>query len=426
MQLVRKPAALEHRQFRLLFVGQSVSAFGDSLVPVALSFAVLELTGSASDLGLVLAARLVPQVLLLLAGGVWADRLPRQRVMLAADALRGLAQAVVAVLLLTGEARVWQLAVLAALFGVGDAFFGPASTAVVPQTVPVSELQSANALRSLSRNVAWTAGPAISGAIVATAGTGWAFVIDAASFAASGAFLAAMRVPPIRERGQAPDFLGELRAGWAELRSRTWLWASVLEFSLWNAAVACAWVLGPLVASRSLNGASSWGLISACGGAGSVLGSVTALRLRPRRPLLALNLGCLGACLLPFSLVGPEATGVVAAAALLCLGSIAFANAVWEATLQRHVSPQALSRVSSYDLMGSLVLYPIGMVVAGPAAAAVGVGETLVVVGCVLAGTTLLAVSVPSIRRLGGGEENGARLLPAEGGLEPPSSSVTG
>lgn len=417
---MRKPAALEHRQFRLLFAGQAVSAFGDSLVPVALSFAVLGLTGSASDLGFVLAARLVPQVLLLLAGGVWADRLPRQRVMLAADALRGLVQAAIAALLLTGEARLWHLAVLAALFGVGDAFFTPASTAIVPQTVPAAELQGANALRGLVRNIAWTAGPAFSGAIVAVADTGVAFAIDAASFAIGGAFLAAMRVPAARGDHAAPGFFTELRAGFGELRARTWLWASVVEFAVWNLAIASVFVLGPLVAARSLGGASSWGAISACGGAGSIVGALLALRLHPGKPLRALNLGCLAAGLLPLSLVRPEPTAAIAAAALACFAAIAFANAVWEATLQHRVPQDRLSRVSSFDYLGSLVLYPVGMAVAGPVAAAIGVGETLMLAGCLLAGTTLAALSVPSVRGLRGEDEPADRPLLGAQGLEPP------
>jgi MFS family permease len=419
MQLVRKPAALEHRQFRLLFAAQTVSAIGDSLVPVALAFAVLGLTGLASDLGFVLAAGLVPRVLLVLAGGVWADRLPRQRVMLSADLLRGLTQTVLAIVLLTGEARVWHLLVLSALFGVGDAFFAPASTGLVPETVPASELQSANALRSLASHLSWTIGPGVSGAIVATAGAGWVFAIDAVTFAVSAAFLALMRVPSARAAAERRAFLAELRDGWSVLRSRTWLWASVLEFSVWNLAIAFVWVLGPLVAARSLHGASSWGLIATCGGLGSILGALVALRLRPRRPLLLLNVGCMGCCLLPFSLIAPQATAVIAATAVLCFGALAFANAVWESTLQRGVPRDALSRVSSYDWLGSLALYPLGMAIAGPVSDAIGVGPTLVVVGSVLASVAAAAVLVPSIRRLEAGAAPPAPTAPSSAGVPP-------
>ena len=195
MRLGGRLGALEERQFRLLWAGQAVSAFGDGLYPVALAFAVLQLTGSPGDLGLVFMAVLIPRIVLMLGGGVWADRLPRQQVMLAADLLRAAMQALTAVFLLTGGDALWPLLVLSALYGAGDAFFSPAVTGLVPETVQPGRLQQANALISLTRNAFWLAGPAVAGALVATAGPGWAFVGDAATFAVSAAFLARMRLP---------------------------------------------------------------------------------------------------------------------------------------------------------------------------------------------------------------------------------------
>src|SRR5665213_843991 len=184
---------LRNAQFRLLFAGRAISSLGDRVVPLALSFAVLDLTGSVTDLGIVFAAQTIPLVLFVLIGGVWADRLPRQFMMLASDGVRALAQGLSAVLLLSGSAHIWELAVLQAVYGAAEAFFGPASVAIVPQTVDERDLQPANALLGLSGNLADVLGPALAGVIVATAGPGWGLATDAATFVASAAFLALMR-----------------------------------------------------------------------------------------------------------------------------------------------------------------------------------------------------------------------------------------
>jgi MFS family permease len=251
--------ALGEPRFRLLWFGQTVSGFGDRLVPVALVFGVLEVTGSATDVGLVLGAGLVPRVVFVLAGGVWADRLPRQLVMLGADVIRGGAQAVLAVVLLSGTARLWQLLLLSAVYGAANAFFRPASTAVVPHTVSVDRLQQANALMGLSRSGVGIVGPAIAGVLVATIGAGWVFVVDSATFAVSALTLALLGLSAPRARGAREPFLKELRDGWREVAARQWLWVSILYFSISNVALGPLFVLGPVVAKASLGGASAWG-----------------------------------------------------------------------------------------------------------------------------------------------------------------------
>ena len=210
MRLTSRLGALQERQFRLLWAGQAVSAFGDGLYPVALAFAVVELTGEPEDLGLVFMAVLIPRVVLVLAGGVWADRLPRQRVMLGADVLRCVMQALTAAFLFSGRTELWPLIVLSALYGAGDAFFQPAVTGLVPETVRPDRIQQANALLSMTRNGCWLAGPVVAGVVVSTASPGWAFAVDAGTFAVSAAFLAAMRLPRVARmdpkplRGRAP------------------------------------------------------------------------------------------------------------------------------------------------------------------------------------------------------------------------------
>jgi len=288
---------LKETAFALLFAGRAISSLGDRLVPVALAFAVLDLTGSVTDLGIVLGAQSVPLVVFVLLGGVWADRLPRQWVMLASDGVRAVAQGASAALLLSGSAHVWEIAALQALYGAGEAFFVPASTAVVPQTVSSSNLQQANALLGLSGNVATVLGPALAGVIVATAGPGWGLAADAATFVASAAFLSFIRVGPIVATARTAA-LAELRAGWRAFRSRAWLWISVLYFTLFVAFVLSPLqVLGPQVARSSLGGPGAWAAISTALGLGALLGGVLGMRWRPRHPLRA--------AFLAFLLAGP-------------------------------------------------------------------------------------------------------------------------
>jgi MFS family permease len=394
---------LKERDFRLLWLGQATSAFGSSLVPVALAFAVIDLTDSAAALGLILSVGLVSRVGLLLFGGVLADRVPRQRVMLASDALRAVTQGLVAVLLLSGQARVWHLLVLFALFGAADAFFSPASTGLVPETVSPGRLQQANALSSLSRSATWVAGPALAGLIVAGAGPGWAFAIDAGTFVVSSLSLALLRLPRVVVSPRA-GFLADLRGGWRELTARAWVWTTIARFSVSNLAIAPLFVLGPFVAQRSLGGAAAWGLIATCGGIGAVLGDAAALRLRPRRPLVAGGLAVSLAALEPAFLARPFPAAAVAAAAALGFGGMTFSNALWFTALQQRIPREALSRVSSYDWLGSLVFQPAGYALAGPAAAAIGTSATLLASAAVQASACIGVALTPAVRGLRAGE----------------------
>jgi MFS family permease len=400
----RRPASrlgpLDELQFRRLWLGQAVSAFGDGIAPVALAFAVIELNGSASALGLVFVAMLVPRLTLVLPGGVWADRLPRQRVMLAADAVRCLTQGLIAVALVTGTARLWQLVALSALYGAADAFFSPAVTGLVPETVRPDRLQQANALLGLTRSATLALGPAVGGALVATAGPGWAFAADSATFAVSAWFLARLRLPGTPWPERRSRFRDDLRAGWREVTARTWVWASIAYFAVSNLAFAAVFVLGPFVADESLGGAESWGLIVSCGGVGSVLGGLVALRLRPRRPLMVGFLAMALCALEPTLLARPASAAAIAVAAALGLGAIAFGNALWFTALQERIPREAISRVSSYDWLGTIAFKPVGYALVGPLVAALGMSSTLTLAAAVLAASSLAIAAVPGVRRL--------------------------
>jgi MFS family permease len=364
---------------------------------VALAFAVVGLTGSAADLGYVFMAVLIPRVVLVLGGGVWADRLPRHRVMLGADVLRCAMQALTAAYLFGGREALWPLLLLSALYGAGDAFFQPAITGLVPQTVRSERIQQANALLSLTRSSVWLAGPAVAGIVVATAGPGWAFAVDSASFAVSAAFLALMRVPR-GPRTESASFVAELRSGWREVKSRAWVWTSIAYFAIWNVALGPLFVLGPFVATRALGGASSWGVIVSCAGVGSLVGAAAALRLKPRRPL-ATGFLCFGLVALePALLARPFPTAVVAASAAVGFAGSAFGSALWYTALQERIPPGSISRVSAYDWLGSLVFKPAGYAFVGTLLAAVGPRPILLGSAAVLAAASLVVSSLGAIR----------------------------
>jgi MFS family permease len=399
VSLPRSLLALEERPFRLLWLGQTSSALGDSLIAVALAFAVLELTNSAAKLGLVLAVFFVFRVGLMLVGGVWADRLPRRSVMIGCDWIRAVAQASAAFALITDTAELWMLLLLAAVMGASSAFFGPASTGLVPETVSPARLQQANALIGISKSTTNIFGPVLSGVLVATFGPGWVFAIDASSFVVSAVFVTSMRLPATRVAPRQ-RFVEDLAVGWKEVVSRSWLWISFASFALQNGAVASFFVLGPAIARDELGGATDWGLILAGGAAGGLLGSVLALRVRPRRPLRWVFLVVTPASLQLVFLVPPLGVVAVAAAAGAAMAGIALSNVVWHTTLQGHVPAHVLSRVSSYDWMVSLVFMPVGFALSGPIAEAVGVEATLWGAAAIFVAANIAPLAVPSVRNL--------------------------
>jgi MFS family permease len=395
-------AALSERDFRLLWIGQTGSFLGDALVGVALAFAVLELTGSAGDLGLVFAAFALPRVLFTLAGGVWSDRLPRQRVMVACDLLRAAAQAVMSTLLITGNAEIWQLMAFAVVMGSAAAFFTPASIGLMPQLVDSKRLQEANALMSISQSATHIFGPLLSGLIVATIGAGWAFAIDGASFLVSAAFLMAMRIP-VGATAPRRSFVSELADGWHEVVSRSWVLACILTFSISNVSLGAFQVLGPLIANREMGGAAAWGIIGAGASIGGVAGGAVALRWKPDRPLIPAFLVMLLAQIELLLLVPPFPVLIVAMGAFVTISAIVISNTLWDTMIQQHIPREAISRVSSYDWMVSLVFQPLAFAAVGPISEEIGVQETLLActaLGLIANSVVLLVPSVRNLRRV--------------------------
>lgn len=388
-------SALRSRDFRLLWLSQTASVLGDGLVLVAVGLFVTRLTGRPSDVGLVLAAYAVPLVLLLLFGGVVADRLPRQTLMLVSDAVRCVLHAVLALLIVTEAVRVWQMVVIGALFGTAEAFFRPAYTGLVPQTVPEDQIQQAQALTGLSRELAEVISPALSTALVLTVGGAAAFGLDALTFAVSAALLSRVRT---RERGEvAPPatMLVELREGFVALRERAWVWVPILSFcAALLLSLAPFFVLGASVSEQVYGGDAVYGLANAAWGVGTVTGALLGSRWRPRHPLRAAMLASVPwpGCVALFGL-GPPLAVLFPAMAVAGIGIGLFA-VWWETALAQRIPPHLLSRVSAWDLMGSFALLPLGYVLAGPAAALVGGPEVLVAGG--LAGLLAMALGLLS------------------------------
>jgi MFS family permease len=390
---------LRLREFRLLFLGHGVSVFGDRMVAVALAFAVLEAGGSVSAVGLVLAASWLPTVASVLVGGVVADRISRRTVMVASDAVRVASQGAMAALLITGAAEVWMLAALAGVTGAATGFFNPAATGLLPAVVPSEGLQPANALRSTAASVSEILGPLAAGLLVAAAGAGWAIAADAVTFAVSGACLAALRLGPAVER-EAAAFLSDLRDGWNAVRSRRWVWTCIVYFAVSNLMWGAWSALGPVVAVRDLGGAGPWGTILGAVGAGALLGSLVATRVRPSRPLVFVALmDALFGLPLAFLAAGASVP-ILAAGAVLSGAGLMLGMSVWETTLQREIPAESLSRVASYDWFGSYAVYPLGLAIWGPLAAIIGVHTALWLASGIFFAAVLAVLAVPEIRRL--------------------------
>jgi MFS family permease len=377
---VERFGPLKERQFRLLWLGRTGSAVGDSLIPVALIFSVYAINGDVTDVGIVFACYFAAGAGVTLAGGVWADRLSRRAVMITADLIRIGTQAATAALLFDGTMHVWELAVLQGIAGACGGFFNPASTALVPQTVSPELLQRANALLALSRSVTMVFGPAISGVIIAAAEPGWAFAIDAGSFLVSVLFVAAMRVDA-QARPAVSHFWSELRDGWHEVRRHRWLTAGFLGYAFGNLGVGMYIVLGSVVAKDDLGGARPWGFIVGAAAVGMVCGGLVSYRVKPQRPVAAAFAIWALMGLPAFSLVKPFPLSVVMAAAVVFGFAVIIGNVLWETAMQREVQPERLARVASFDVLLSLGLLPIGYVIAGPLSVALSVPAALLLAG---------------------------------------------
>jgi MFS family permease len=387
---------LRRPTFRNLWLSQATSVLGDRLVVVALALFVTDLTGSATDVGLVLGAGTIPLVAFLLIGGVWADRLPRAPLMIATDVVRAVLHGTLALLIFTDLVEVWHIVVIEALFGTAEAFFRPAYTGLLPRTVPEEEIQEAQALTNMTNNLAELLGPALATALVLGLGAGWAFLLDALTFVVSALLLAGVRVTGSPTATPARrTLLAELAEGFGHVRSRPWVWVTVAVFSLAvPLGYAPLFVLGPSVAEDAYGSAALFGVVTTLFGVGAMTGALAGLRWRPRHPMRAAFavLAAWPVLLVAFGAVAPVV--VVCALAVGTGFGFSLFDVWWNTAMAERIPPEALSRVSSYDWMGSLALLPVGFLVAGPVADATS-PERVLVVGGVLTAVVLTLGLIP-------------------------------
>ncbi|MCB5168669.1 MFS transporter [Streptomyces bambusae] len=405
--MVSSPTALRRRpswagrNYTLLTAAAVVTNLGSHGALIAAAFAVLQAGGSGGDVGLVAAARTLPLVLFLLVGGALADRLPRHRVMVAANALNCASQGVFAVLVLTGRPELWQMMLLSALGGTGQAFFNPAAEGMLLSTVTGEQAARAFALFRLAMNGAGIGGAALGGAMIAAMGPGWVLAVDAVAFALAGALRAFLDVSHIPEREPGGGLLADLREGWKEFSTRPWLWSIVLQFSVVVAVVGAAEsVYGPLVARDRLGGAAPWGLALGAFGVGTIAGAVLMMRWKPRRLLLAATLCVFPLALPSAALAVPLPVWGLCAVMFVSGTAIEVFGVSWMTTMHQEIPEDKLSRVSAYDWFGSVSMLPLATAVAGPVESAVG--RTAALWGC--AGLVVLVTSavllVPDVRRM--------------------------
>ncbi|GAA1083693.1 MFS transporter [Nocardiopsis metallicus] len=392
-------APLAHAPFRTLVAGRVLMLFGNGMATVALAFAVLDVTGSLTQVGLVVGARSIANVALLLLGGVLADRLPRALVVQGACVLAALTQGLLALALLTGTATLAVMMALSALNGAAAAANLPALAALTPQTVPHALLRPANALAGIAKQLGMFAGMSAGGVLVGLVGPGWAIGVDALLFAAAGAVFLFLRVPSTAVPGGG--VLRDLLDGWSEFVARPWVWIIVLQFMVVNAGwSATTSVLGPGIADETF-GRATWGLVMAANSVGLLLGGILAARWQPRRALFfGTSLVTLQTA--PFFVLADPAPVVPLLFAAMFLGGVAVEqfSVAWEVSVQENIPPERLSRVYSYDALGSFVAMPVGQIAIGPVAKAIGPERSILIVAGLTVTATLAAIAAPSVRSL--------------------------
>ncbi|NXY96694.1 MFS transporter [Streptomyces sp. BR123] len=384
---------------RRLLAGRTAAALATALIPTTLTLAVVR-TGSAGDLGIVLASELLPMLLLLPVAGVVADRHPARRVVLAADLVRAAAQVATGVLLLTGPVRIGWLAVLAAVTGAGVAFGNPSARTLVAAVVPAPDRLRVNSRLAVAGGLAQIAGPAAAGGMMLALGAGWSSLLTAALFAASALTLGGLRpAAPAAAPAARAGFAAELRGGWAEARRHPWFLANVLAHGVWHLAAGLLLTLGPLIAVESLGGAGSWIVIAQAGTAGMLAGVWAAGRLPIRRPLHGVAVGAAAQALPLAALALRLPMPVTAAAYCVAMFGLGVLSPLWETEMQRRIPLEALGRVGSFDTLLSFAARPLGLAVAAPLAGVTGTAAPLLAAAVLSAAANLGVLLLPDIRR---------------------------
>ncbi len=416
---------LREKRFRTYFIGQVGSDIGSALASVAFAFAILEFGDSATDLGWVMGARVAPLLVITIIGGVWIDRLPRERVLVWTRLVSGVSQGLTAFLLLTDTAHLGLLIGLAFVTGAAGTLWVPASAAVMPTLVPPELLREANALRRLVRNGISITGAAAGGLLATAIDPSWTLVADSISFFASAAILSALPVTRAHLTGTARRFSTELREGWSEFVAQDWLWPVVLQFMVINIMWSAGYTLiGPLIARERLGGPAAWGAILAANSIGMILGGLVALRFRPKRSIFS------GVALVA-TLAGPLAaiaagggTWIIAATALVAGAGMELFEVQYAYSMQRNIPQEKMARVAAYDGLVSFGALPLGYALAGPAITRYGVSSTSAVAAGAILVATLLTLAAPGVRQLTDSIPEPTSEKPARSAPIPPSDPV--
>lgn len=391
--------AFQHTSFRYLYFGRLFTVLGNGIAPIALAFAVLDIGGSASDLGIVVASRSLCNVLFLLVGGVAADRYSRSRVLVSSAVVAAVSQAIVAWSVLDGSATVISLTLLGALNGAAAGIALPASSALVPQVVPATDLRQANALIQLGIYGGTVMGASLGGIITSAVGPGWGLAIDALGFAVSAPLYFLIRVKSSKAAASQGNILRDIKEGWAEFAGRSWIWSIVLQFAIINVAFnGIVVVLGPMIADASF-GRARWGIIVAAHSAGLIAGSFLAMKWHPRRDLF-IGAMLAGLYALPIFMLSQNASAALLIVGFFIAGmSLGLFGVTWAHSLQTHIPPDKLARVYAYDGMGSFIAIPFGQLVAGPLATHFGMSAVLLMSALAVVMATAGVGLVPAIRQ---------------------------
>jgi predicted MFS family arabinose efflux permease len=428
-RLTRRYPVFAIRDFRLLLADRLLAPASYGFSMVGVSFAVLKITGSPTDLSYVLAAQIAPSLVFALLGGVAADRFPPQRVIVVANLMMAVGEGTFGLLVLAGHPSLWAMICLEAVTGTGMAIFYPASQALLPRLVPDSMLQDASAISRLGMNTGQMTGAAVAGLLVAAAGPGWALLLCGVGMVGTVPILTSIRGSRNRPEDDlddlpSPSMLAELRAGWSEFRSHTWLWVIVAQFCV----VMMAWygafsVLGPVVAKAHLGGPAAWGLITSADALGLIAGGLVSLRVTPRRPMLFVVITGGAVAISPLSLA------MVLPLPAVCLASFGLGVFIemmmvqWTVAMARNIPPGMLARVSSYDVLGTVMAMPLGALIAGPLGSAIGVSSAqYAAAGAIIVASALALIprDIRTIRNSGADELTSVTApLPLE--LEPRS-----
>ena len=415
--LRRRAGVLEVRDFRRFYIGYVTSLLGSSMSTVAIAWAVLESGASATGLGYVFAAAVVPQVLLMAIAGAVADRFGRRRVMLGADALRCAAQASLAGAVFAGRPSLWVFVLLASLVGTGEAFFTPALDALTVEIAPRDQLGNANALFGLATSATRIAGPALGGLLVALTGPGTVVAVDAASYAVSVLALSLLTMPGGTAGGGAPGGTAggtagatpagrralwrDTAEGWTEFRSRTWLWATTVQFAFFNLITWAPWMLlGPVMGRAYLGGAAVWGAIMGVQGAGAITAGLLSLGRHPRRPIVVATIGTFCYALPDVPMALHASAAWVAAAAFCCGAGSAVSGTFTGTAMQQQVPPEMIARVSALSIFPAYGIGVIGYAIDGPLAAAFGPAAIFGVGAVYGLLSSAVMLTLPSVRRV--------------------------